>query len=130
MELLKIKATLMRQNTPRLNPKWVKETRDYFLEFLKVTKFPHPERNGIRGSKFDYPEWLIMLISILSVKAKAKNYLAIHRLAVQYWDILAEGLNLKPISESNLRLRLKKICHSPRKPAEFIFQIFPRDYFN
>ena len=130
MELLKTKATLMKQNTPRLNPKWVKETRDYFKEFLKVTKFPHPERNGFRGSKFDYPEWLIMLIGVLSVKAKAKNYLAIHRLATQYWDILAEGLNLKPISESNLRLRLKKICHSPRKPAEFIFQIFPKDYLN
>ena len=129
MELLLIKATLMKQKTPRLNPQWVKETRDYFKEFLKVTKFPHPERNDSRGSKFDYPEWLIMLISILSVKAKAKNYLAIHRLAVQYWDILAEDLNLKPISESNLRLRLKKICHSPGKPAMFIFQIFPKDYF-
>lgn len=99
----------MSQQTPRLNPKWVRETRDYFLEFLKVTKFPHPERHGVRGSKFEYPEWLIMLIGILSVKAKAKNYLAIHRLTVRYWDIIAKGLNKKPISERQLRDRLKKI---------------------
>jgi hypothetical protein len=50
----------MPQQTPKLNPKWVKQTRDYFLEFLEVTEFPHPERNGSRGSKFDYPEWLII----------------------------------------------------------------------
>lgn len=120
----------MKKQIPKLNPDWVRETRDYFKEFLKVTKFPHPERNGNRGSKFDYPEWLIMLISVLSVKAKVKSYLAIHRLTLQYWDILAEGCDLKPISERQLRDRLKKICHQPRKPAGFIFQIFPRDYFN
>jgi hypothetical protein len=45
-----------------------------------------------------------------------------------YWDIIAEGLNLRPIPESTLRWRLKKIGHSPRKPASFIFQIFPRAY--
>lgn len=119
----------MKQPT-KLNPQWVKKTRDYFKKFLKVTGFPHPERNGARGSKFDYPEWLIMFIAVLSVKAKTKNYLAIHRLAVQYWDIIAEGLKLKPISERQLRDRLKKICHKPRKPAEVIFQIFPKEYFN
>lgn len=118
------------QQTPKLNSQWVRETRDYFLEFLRVTEFPHPVRNGTRGSKFDYPEWLIMLIAVLSVKAKAKNYLAIHRMAHQYWDILAQGLNLKPIPETTLRYRLKKICHQPRKPAMFIFQIFPEKYFN
>ena len=121
----------MPKQTPKLNPKWIKETRDYFLKFLKVTKFPHPARNGTRGSKFEYPEWLIMFIAVLSVKCKVKSYLAIHRLAIQYWDIITAGLNLKkPIAESSLRGRFKKICHQPRKPAMFIFQIFPREYFN
>ncbi len=119
-------------NITKLNPKWVEETRDHFKRFLKETKFPHPVRNGNRGSKFDYPEWLIMLIATLSVKAKVKNYLAIHRLAVQYWPAISKGLSnkirKKPISESNLRLRLKKICHFPGKPAMFIFQIFSRNY--
>lgn len=119
----------MSQQIPKLNPAWVRKTKDYFKEFLKVTKFPHPERNGTRGSKFEYPEWLIMFIAVLSVKAKAKNYLAIHRMALQYWDIIAEGLNLKPIPETTLRYRLKKICHQPRKPATFIFQIFPKECF-
>lgn len=114
----------------KLNPEWVKETRDYFKKFLKVSKFPHPERNGNRGSKFDYPEWLIMLIAIVAVKGKVKTYLGIHKLAVQYWSILAEGLKVKPISERQLRDRLKKICHSPRDPAMFIFQIFPQDYLD
>lgn len=121
----------MKKQTPKLNPKWVKEARDYFKEFLKVTKFPHPVRNGTRGSEFDYPEWLIMFIAILSVKAKVKGYLATHRLALQYWDIIAEGLEKKkPISERQLRDRLKKICHSPGKPASFIFQIFPSEILN
>jgi len=89
----------------RINPEWVKEARDYFKKFLKETKFPHPDRNGTRGSKFSYPEWLIMFIAVLSVKCKEKTYLGIHRLAVKHWDIIAEGFNLEPISESNLRGR-------------------------
>lgn len=120
----------MPQTIPKLNPKWVKQARDYFLEFLKVTKFPHPDRNGARGSKFDYPEWLIMFIAVLSVKAKVKTYLGIHQLAIQYWPVIANGLDLKPISERQLRDRLKKICHSPRRPAMFIFQVFPKEFFN
>jgi hypothetical protein len=95
-----------------------------------MTKFPHPVRNGTRGSAFDYPEWLVMLIAVLSVKCRAKTYLGIHRLTLQYWDVIAEGLNLKPISESQLRERLKKICHTPRRPAAFIFQIFPQEVFD
>lgn len=121
-------------NITKLNPEWVRETRDRFKRFLKETKFPHPIRNGNRGSRFDYPEWLIMLVAILSVKAKAKNYLAMHRLTVQYWPVISDGLpskiRKKPISESNLRLRLKKICHFPGKPAMFIFQVFSRNHLN
>lgn len=118
-------------DVPKINPAWIKNACGYFKEFLKATKFPHPVRNGTRGSEFDYPEWLIMFIAILSVKAKAKTYLAIHRLALQYWGIITEGMDAKiqqkPISESNLRLRLKKISHSPPRPAAFIFQVFPRE---
>jgi hypothetical protein len=120
----------MPKQTSKLNPKWVREARDHFKQFLDMTKFPHPMRNGTRGSAFDYPEWLIMFIAVLSVKCKVKTYLGLHRLALQYWDVLAEGLDLKPISESQLRERLKKICHTPRRPAAFIFQIFPQEVFN
>lgn len=114
----------------KLNPEWVKETRIYFKKFLKETKFPHPDRDGTRGSKFSYPEWLIMFIAVLSVKCKEKTYLGIHRLTVEYWDLIAEDLKLKPLSERQLRGRLKKIRHSPGKPATFIFQIFPKEIFN
>jgi hypothetical protein len=120
----------MTNKVSKLNPKWISATRKDFLEFLKVTKFPHPERNGTRGSSFDYPEWLIMLIAILSVKCKVKSYLGIHQLATQYWQQIADGLDVPPISESQLRTRLKKICHTPGRAAGFIFQIFPPRYFD
>ena len=114
----------------KLNPAWIKDTRKYFLEFLELTNFPHPERNGMRGSQFEYPEWLIMFIAVLAVKCKEKTYLGIHRMTENYWSLIAEGLELPPISETQLRDRLKKICHEPGKPAGFIFQIFPREYLN
>lgn len=120
----------MSKQIPKLNPKWVEQTKGYFLEFLKVTKFPHPVRNGTRGSEFDYPEWLIMLIAILAVKAKVKTYLAIHRLALQYWEIIAKDLKLKPIPETTLRYRLKKISYQLGKTPVFVSQIFPRKYFD
>jgi hypothetical protein len=114
----------------KLNPEWVTQTRTYFLEFLRLTKFPHPERNGQRGSKFDYPEWLILLIAVVAVKAKVKTYVGIHRLAKQYWDQLCPESRLSPLSESQLRDRLKKIRHTPRRAASFIFQIFPAAYLD
>jgi hypothetical protein len=73
----------------------------------------------------DILKWLIMFIAILSVKLKVKTYLQIHKIALKYWDIIAEGLDLKPISERRLRDRFKKIRHQPGKPAAFIFQLFP-----
>ena len=122
----------MPKQIPKLNPAWVKKTRDYFLDFLKVTEFPHPVRNGTRGSEFEYPEWLIIFIAILSVKCKNKTYVGIHAMAKQYWKVIIEGTDvkkdLKPIPETTLRYRLKKICHQPGKPAGIIFQIFPRKY--
>lgn len=120
----------MPKHTPKLNPKWIEQTRDYFLKFLKVTKFPHPKRNGSRGSEFDYPEWLIMFIAVLAVKTKLKSYVGIHALALQYWPMLAAGLRLKPISETQLRERLKKISYQPGRNPVFVLQIFPQGYFD
>lgn len=114
----------------KLNPDWITETRTQFLNFLELTKFPHPSRNGRRGSNFEYPEWLIMLIAVLAVKCKEKSYLGIHRMTQKYWSLIAPELDLPVISESQLRERLKKISHEPRKPAGFIFQIFPRKFFD
>jgi hypothetical protein len=45
-------------------------------------------------------------------------------MALRYWDIIAEGMDLSPISERQLRFRLKKFRHFPGKPAAFIFQLF------
>jgi len=42
-----------------------------------------------------------------------------------YAQQIAAGLNLKRISAQQLCDLLKKICHHPRKPAAFIFQLFP-----
>lgn len=121
----------MPKRTSKLDPRWIQETRDHFLEFLDVTEFPHPDRNGTRGSAFEYPEWLIMFIAVLSVQEKLKNYQEIHRFTEQYWDVITRGYAFERIiSESSLRNRLKKIRHCPRKPAAFIFQIFPEPYFH
>ena len=109
----------------KISTRWISETREAFRDFLDETNFPDPERLGERGPKFLYPEWLIMFIAILSVKMKIKTYLQIHKMAVKYWDVIAQGINLTPISERQLRERLKKILHFPGKPAAFIFQLFP-----
>ena len=115
----------MIKRAKKISEKWITETRELFREFLDETDFPDPERLGERGPKFKYPEWLVMFIAVLSVKLKIKSYIQIHKMAMQYWDIIAKDLGLKPISERQLRDRLKKICHHPRKPATFIFQLFP-----
>jgi hypothetical protein len=52
---------------------WVKETREYFLEFLRATHFPALSRHGERGPEVEYPEWLIMLIGVVAVKCKEKT---------------------------------------------------------
>jgi hypothetical protein len=114
----------------KLNPAWISKIRKHFLDFLEATEFPHPNRNGERGSSFLYPEWLIMFIAVLSVKCKVKSYLGIHRMALRYWDLIVCDLDLEPISESQLRERLKKICHLPRGPASFTFQVFPWQVFS
>ena len=120
----------MTNTVSKLNPEWITETRQSFLDFLELTNFPHPARDGTRGSRFDYPEWLIMFIAVLTVKCREKTYLGIHRMTEKYWKHIAQGLYLPVISESQLRERLKKICHAPGKPAGFIFQIFPQEFFD
>ena len=115
----------MAKQSSKISKRWISETRDDFRAFLDETNFPDPERLGERGPKFRYPEWLIMFIAVLSVKLKVKTYVQIHKMAVQYWSVIAKGLDLTPISERQLRERLKKICHFPGKPAAFIFQLFP-----
>jgi hypothetical protein len=115
----------MAKKARKISTKWIEQNRTLFRDFLDQTGFPDPERAGERGPKFQYPEWLIMFVAILSVKLKVKTYVQIHRMAVEYWDQIAAGLDIKPISERQLRDRLKKICHHPRKPATFIFQLFP-----
>lgn len=117
----------MAKHVTKLSREWIKRTRADFREFLNETKFPDPKREeGSRGPEWRYPEWLIMFIAILSVKDKRKSYIAIHKMTTEYWDVIAEGMKLKPLSERQLRDRLKKICHSPRKPAAFVFQLFPQ----
>ena len=115
----------MTKKVRKISKKWIEQTRDYFREFLNETDFPDPDRLGERSPKFSYPEWLITFIAVLSVKLKIKTYVQIHKMAVDYWDLIAKDLDLTPISERQLRDRLKKICHHPRKPATFIFQMFP-----
>jgi hypothetical protein len=115
----------MAKRSNKISTRWISETRDDFKAFLEETDFPAPDRIGERGPTFKYPEWLIMFIAILSVKMKIKAYVQIHKMVVKYWDAIAEGLDLTPISERQLRERLKKILHFPGKPAAFIFQLFP-----
>ena len=115
----------MARKSNKISAHWICETRNDFRSFLDETSFPDPERCGERGPKFTYPEWLIMFIAVLSVKLKIKTYVQIHKMATTYWEIIAEGLDLTPISERQLRERLKKILHFPGKPAALIFQLFP-----
>lgn len=121
-----MKSSPIPKPVAKLNHAWITQTRRCFLEFLRVTDFPELQRNGVRGSAFAYPESLIMFIAVLSVKCKEKTYLGIHRMACRYWSVITPDKNLAPISESQLRERLKKICHTPRRPAAFILQLFPQ----
>ena len=115
----------MAKRVKKISKKWIEQTREFFRDFLGETDFPDPERTGQRGPTFVYPQWLIMFIAVLAVKLKIKTYVQIHKMATEYWDLIGKDLNLKPISERQLRGRLKKICHQPGKPATFIFQMFP-----
>ena len=112
----------------KLNPNWIKKTKKYFLEFLKETNFPMPFRGGPRGTDYEYPEWIIMFISVMAVKLQIKTYLGIHKMSTEYWELITEDEKLGPISERQLRDRLKKIGHQARRAPGFILQIFPESY--
>jgi hypothetical protein len=117
------------KRTGSISKEWVSETREYFLEFLRLTRFPGVTRHGEHGFLSDYPEWLIMLIGVLAVKCKEKTYVGIHRLSTHYWkELCGEEVKLPPISEKQLRERLKKICFQPGVGAGYIQQIFPPEY--
>ena len=75
--------------------------------------------------EFEDKNWGLCKGLVLSVKLKIDTYVQIHKMTAKYWDVIAEGLDLTPISERQLRERLKKILHFPGKPATFIFQLFP-----
>lgn len=120
-----MKTQISAPTVSKLNPAWLRQEKKEFYAFLKLTHFPEPLRDGKRGTAFTYPESFIMLIAVLSVKLKLKTYLAMHRFVVEQWNVLAPHPNLPPISEPQLRMRLKKIKHTPRNPATFIFQLFP-----
>ena len=115
----------MTRKANKISTRWICDARDVFSDFPNETNFTDPERLGERGLQFKYPKWLIMFIAILSVKLKVKSYVQIHKMAVKYWDIIARDTDLPPISERQLRFRLKKIRHFHGDPEAFIFHLFP-----
>ena len=118
-----------RRTGSMVSKQWIRETRKYFLDFLRATNFPDFTNAGARGPEVEYPEWLIMLIGVVAVKSKEKTYVGIHRLSTRYWqELCGQEVRAAPISESRLRERLKKICFVPGSGAGYVYQIFPPDY--
>ena len=115
----------MNKSARKLSKERILNKRDFFLTFLSGTGVPDPERIGERGPEFKYPESLIMFTAVPAVKLKIKSYVRIHKISEEYRDVTADGSDLSPISERQLRERLKKICHHHGKAAAFVFQIFP-----
>ena len=117
------------RSTSKISPKWVHQTRKYFLKFLHATHFPPVERHGQRGKTFEYPEWLIMLIGVLAIKCQEQTYLGIHRMTCRFWnELCGRQVRLPPISESQLRTRLKKIGYQLGTAPGYVVQIFPPEY--
>jgi len=117
------------RSTSKISSKWIRQTRKYFLQFLHATHFPPIERHGQRGKPFAYPEWLIMLIGVLAVKCKEPTYLGIHRMTRRFWhELCGRQLRGPPISESQLRARLKKLGYQLGTAPGYVFQIFPPEY--
>jgi hypothetical protein len=113
-----------------ISKRWVKQTRAYFLTFLRETKFPELDRHVARDEAFHYPEWLIMLIGVLAVKSQENTSLGIHRLSTRCGNELGGGqLKAPPISERQLRERLKKISFQPGSGAGYMQHIFPPEYW-
>ena len=105
----------MAKKSNKISTRWISTTRDDFKAFLKETGFPAPDRLGERGPTFKYPEWLIMFIAVLSVKMKLKAYVQIHRMAVQYWEVIAKGSNAPCVATATTT---PTICTAaPRAPG-------------
>jgi hypothetical protein len=112
----------------RVSKQWVKATRQPFLDFLRATPFPGLTEPRERGRPGVYPEWLLMLIGVVGVKGKVKTYVGIHRLSTRYWpELCGKEVQAPPISASQVRERLKKICVVPGSGAGYMDQIFPPD---
>jgi len=109
----------------KVSKEWVEKTCEYFLKFLRATRFPEFIRQGERSPVVEYPEWLIMLIGVLAVKCKEKTYVGIHRLSTRYWkELCGDDLKVWPISESELRRRLKKSALSLEKAQDTFIRFF------
>ena len=96
------------------------DTHNDFRAFLDEIDFLYSLRLGPRGQAFTYPEWLIMIIVILSEKLNIKTYIKIHKTALMYWEMIIEGLDLTLISRRQLKERQKK--------ASFPFKISSGHY--
>ena len=93
-------------STGKISPKWVRQTRQYFLTFLQATPFPPVERHGQRGKTFEDPDWLIMLIGVLAVRCQEHTSLGIHRMTCRFWnEFCGRQVQWPPISESPWRAR-------------------------
>jgi hypothetical protein len=112
-----------------ISKQWIKETRCYFLDFLRTPHFPECTQLQGRGSPGVYPEWRIRLIGVVAVKCKEKTDVGIHRLRTRYWqELCGQEVQAPPLAARQLRARLKKIGLVPGSGAGDIPQIFPPDY--
>jgi hypothetical protein len=94
-----------------VSERWIRETREYFLEFLRATNFPEFSEQGERGPEVEYPEWLIMLIGVVAVKSKEKTYVGIHRLSTRYWkELCGKEVRTAPISPLAGTLKKNLLC--------------------
>jgi hypothetical protein len=84
----------MARRAKKIWENWILETRELFRDFLDETDFPDLKRLGERGPTFEYPEWIFMFIAHMSVKLRLKTYVQIHKMAMQYWCIIAKDFGL------------------------------------
>ena len=118
-----------RRSGSMVSERWIRETREYVLEFLRATNFPEFSEQGGRGPEVEYREWLIRLIGVVAVKSKEKTYVGSHRLSTRYGkERCGKEVRAAPLSESRLRARVKKIGFAPGTGAGYRYQIFPADY--
>jgi hypothetical protein len=114
------------RSTGQISPKWVRQTCQSFLNFLPATHFPPVERHGQRGKTVAYPEGLLILIGVLAVKGQEQTSLGIHRMTCRFWhEVCGRQVQLPRLSESQWRVRLKKIGDQFGTAPGSVVQIFP-----